>query len=209
MIKAVYPGTFDPLTRGHEDLVRRASPLFDKVVLAIADSKAKRPFFTLEERIGMAREVLGDIKNVEVVGFSSLLTEFVRKQNARVVLRGLRAVSDFEYEFQLAGMNRNLWSEMETVFLTPSEQHMFTSATLVREIAMLGGDVTEFVHPTVAKSSRQRLLLAGRAEVGRALTLGNLADGRAAAPAFLPGAIVDVVTLLRVTRAAIGADEVA
>jgi pantetheine-phosphate adenylyltransferase len=106
MIKAVYPGTFDPLTRGHEDLVRRAATLFDRVVLAIADSKAKRPFFTLEERSAMAREVLGDLKNVEVVGFSSLLTEFVRKQGARVVLRGLRAVSDFEYEFQLAGMNR-------------------------------------------------------------------------------------------------------
>jgi len=157
MIKAVYPGTFDPLTRGHEDLVRRASPLFDKVVLAIADSKAKRPFFTLEERIGMAREVLGDIKNVEVVGFSSLLTEFVRKQNARVVLRGLRAVSDFEYEFQLAGMNRNLYPEMETIFLTPSEQHMFISATLVREIATLGGDVSQFVHPLVEKNLRKKV----------------------------------------------------
>ena len=156
MIKAVYPGTFDPLTRGHEDLVRRASTLFDKVVLAIADSKAKKPYFTLEERIAMAREVLGDMKNVEVVGFSSLLTEFVRKQGARVVLRGLRAVSDFEYEFQLAGMNRNLYPEMETVFLTPSEQHMFISATLVREIATLGGDVSEFVHPLVAKKLKAK-----------------------------------------------------
>jgi pantetheine-phosphate adenylyltransferase len=156
MIKAVYPGTFDPLTRGHEDLVRRASTLFDKVVLAIADSKAKRPFFTLEERIAMAREVLADVKNVEIVGFSSLLTEFVRKQGARVVLRGLRAVSDFEYEFQLAGMNRNLYPEMETIFLTPSEQHMFISATLVREIAMLGGDVREFVHPLVAKKLKAK-----------------------------------------------------
>jgi pantetheine-phosphate adenylyltransferase len=151
MIKAVYPGTFDPLTRGHEDLVRRAATLFDTVVLAIADSKAKRPFFTLDERLTMAREVLAGIKNVQVVDFSGLLTEFVRKQGARVVLRGLRAVSDFEYEFQLAGMNRNLYPEMETVFLTPSEQHMFISATLVREIATLGGDVSEFVHPTVAK----------------------------------------------------------
>jgi pantetheine-phosphate adenylyltransferase len=156
MIKAVYPGTFDPLTRGHEDLVRRASKLYDKLVLAIADSKAKRPYFTLEERIAMAREVLGDLKNVEVVGFSSLLTEFVKKQGARVVLRGLRAVSDFEYEFQLAGMNRNLYPEMETVFLTPSEQHMFISATLVREIAALGGDVTEFVHPLVAKKLKAK-----------------------------------------------------
>ena len=156
MIKAVYPGTFDPLTRGHEDLVRRASTLFDRVVLAIADSKAKRPFFTLEERIAMAREVLGDLKNVEVVGFSSLLTEFVRQQKAVVVLRGLRAVSDFEYEFQLAGMNRNLYPDLETIFLTPSEQHMFTSATLVREIASLGGDVSEFVHPSVAKKLKAK-----------------------------------------------------
>jgi len=156
MIKAVYPGTFDPLTRGHEDLVRRAATLFDTVVLAIADSKAKRPFFTLEERIALAREVLGDMRNVEVVGFSGLLTEFVRKQRARVVLRGLRAVSDFEYEFQLAGMNRNLYPEMETIFMTPSEQHMFISATLVREIATLGGDVAEFVHPSVAKMLKKK-----------------------------------------------------
>jgi pantetheine-phosphate adenylyltransferase len=156
MIKAVYPGTFDPLTRGHEDLVRRAAKLFDKLVLAIADSKAKRPYFTLEERIAMAREVLGDMKNVEVVGFSTLLTDFVKKQGARVVLRGLRAVSDFEYEFQLAGMNRNLYPEMETIFLTPSEQHMFISATLVREIAALGGDVAEFVHPLVAKKLKAK-----------------------------------------------------
>ena len=156
MIKAVYPGTFDPLTRGHEDLVRRAATLFSTIVLAIADSKAKRPFFTLEERIAMAREVLADLKNVQVVGFSGLLTHFVRDQGARVVLRGLRAVSDFEYEFQLAGMNRNLYPEMETLFLTPSEQHMFISATLVREIAILGGDVSEFVHPTVGKRLKQK-----------------------------------------------------
>jgi pantetheine-phosphate adenylyltransferase len=156
MIKAVYPGTFDPLTRGHEDLVRRASTLFDSLVLAIADSKAKRPFFTVDERIAMAKEVLGDVKNVKVMGFSGLLTDFVREQKARVVLRGLRAVSDFEYEFQLAGMNRNLYPEMETIFLTPSEQHMFISATLVREIAALGGDVSQFVHPMVAKRLKQK-----------------------------------------------------
>ena len=156
MIKAVYPGTFDPLTRGHEDLVRRAATLFDTVILAIADSKAKKPCFTLDERIAMAREVLGDLKNLQVLGFSGLLTEFVRQQSARVVLRGLRAVSDFEYEFQLAGMNRNLYPEMETIFLTPSEQHMFISATLVREIASLGGDVSEFVHPLVAKRLKQK-----------------------------------------------------
>ena len=157
MIKAVYPGTFDPLTRGHEDLVRRASTLFDQLVLAIADSTAKRPYFTVDERIAMAREVLGELENVQVLGFSGLLTEFVRKQGARVVLRGLRAVSDFEYEFQLAGMNRNLYPEMETIFLTPSEQHMFISATLVREIATLGGDVSKFVHPLIEKKLKAKV----------------------------------------------------
>jgi len=156
MIKAVYPGTFDPLTRGHEDLVRRASTLFDTIILAIADSKAKRPYFSVDERIAMACEVLADVKNVQVLGFSGLLTVFVREQRARVVLRGLRAVSDFEYEFQLAGMNRHLYPEMETIFLTPSEQHMFISATLVREIAGLGGDVAKFVHPLVAKRLKQK-----------------------------------------------------
>jgi pantetheine-phosphate adenylyltransferase len=149
MIKAVYPGTFDPLTRGHEDLVRRASLLFDTLIVGIADSSAKRPFFTRDERVAMASEVLGDLKNVKVVGFSGLLIDFVRQHGARVILRGLRAVSDFEYEFQLAGMNRSLYPDLETVFLTPSEQHMFISATLVREIASLGGDVSKFVHPKV------------------------------------------------------------
>src|ERR687883_902711 len=150
MIKAVYPGTFDPLTRGHEDLVRRASTLFDRLILAIADSKAKKPYFTLDDRIAMAKEVLADVKNVEVMGFTGLLIDFVRQQGARVVLRGLRAVSDFEYEFQLAGMNRGLYPDLETIFLTPSEQHMFISATLVREIATLGGDISKFVDPLVA-----------------------------------------------------------
>jgi pantetheine-phosphate adenylyltransferase len=156
MIKAVYPGTFDPLTRGHEDLVRRASRLFDTIILGIAESRAKRTYFTLEERIEIARDVLADVKNVQVVGFEGLLIDFVRKHGARVVLRGLRAVSDFEYEFQLAGMNRNLYPEMETIFLTPSEQHMFISATLVREIAALGGDVSQFVHPLVEKALTKR-----------------------------------------------------
>ncbi len=149
MIRAVYPGTFDPLTRGHEDLVRRAAKLFDTLILGVADSTAKRTFFTNRERVAMAREVLDDLKNVQVVGFSGLLIEFVRKQGAHVALRGLRAVSDFEYEFQLAGMNRSLCPDFETMFLTPSEQHMFISATLVREIAVLGGDVAKFVHPIV------------------------------------------------------------
>lgn len=149
MIRAVYPGTFDPLTRGHEDLVRRAAKLFDTLILGVADSTAKRTFFTNQERVEMAREVLGDLKNVQVVGFSGLLIEFVRQNGAQVALRGLRAVSDFEYEFQLAGMNRSLCPDFETMFLTPSEQHMFISATLVREIAVLGGDVAKFVHPVV------------------------------------------------------------
>ena len=157
MIRAVYPGTFDPLTRGHEDLVRRASLLLDAVILGVADNRSKRPFFALQERIEMSREVLTDVKNLTVVGFSGLLTDFVRQQNARVVLRGLRAVSDFEYEFQLAGMNRDLNPDMETVFLTPGEQHMFISATLVREIATLGGDVSKFVHPAVQKRLQQKV----------------------------------------------------
>ena len=157
MIKAVYAGTFDPLTRGHEDLVHRASRLFDSLVLGVADSRAKRTFFTLEERVQIAREVLGPLKNVQVVGFSGLLIEFVRQHAARVVLRGLRAVSDFEYEFQLAGMNRSLYPDFETLFLTPSEQHMFISATLVREIALLGGDVSKFVDPRVEARLKRKV----------------------------------------------------
>lgn len=155
MIKAVYPGTFDPLTRGHEDLVRRASALFSELIVGVADSRANRTF-TLAERVEMAREVLGGIANVQVVGFDGLLIDFVRKHGVRVVLRGLRAVSDFEYEFQLAGMNRSLYPDMETMFLTPSEQHMFISATLVREIAALGGDVSKFVDPRVEKRLKQK-----------------------------------------------------
>ena len=150
MNKAVYPGTFDPLTRGHEDLVRRASRIFDSVIVAVADSAAKKPFFDIEERVDMARSVLSDYGNVSVVSFSGLLMDFVRERNAKVILRGLRAVSDFEYEFQMAGMNRNLYPEVETLFLTPSEQYMFISATIVREIAGLGGDVSPFVHPLIA-----------------------------------------------------------
>lgn len=155
--KAVYPGTFDPMTLGHEDLVRRAARLFDKVILAIADSRAKRPFFTLDERVEMAREVLKDLGNVEVIGFSGLLMKFVQDHGARVVVRGLRAVSDFEYEFQLAGMNRGLYPDVETVFLTPGEQFMFISATIVREISVLGGDVSKFVHPVVAARLREKI----------------------------------------------------
>ena len=163
MIRAVYPGTFDPLTRGHEDLVRRASTLFDAIIVGVADSKAKRTFFTLHERVEMAREVLGDLKQVQVVGFSGLLIDFIRQHEARVVLRGLRAVSDFEYEFQLAGMNRSLYPDFETMFLTPSAQHMFISATLVREIALLGGDVAKFVHPLVGKRLAAKVKSLGKA----------------------------------------------
>jgi pantetheine-phosphate adenylyltransferase len=147
--KAIYPGTFDPITRGHEDLVRRAARLFDQVVLAVADSRAKRPFFIVEERVEMARIVLADCDNVEVTSFAGLLMDFLREQDARIILRGLRAVSDFEYEFQMAGMNRQLYPDVETVFLTPAEQYMFISATMVREIATLGGDVSHFVNPKV------------------------------------------------------------
>ncbi len=163
MIRAVYPGTFDPLTRGHEDLVRRAATLYDALIIGVADSKAKRSFFTLPERVEMAREVLGDLNNVQVAGFSGLLIDFIRQHDARVVLRGLRAVSDFEYEFQLAGMNRSLYPDFETIFLTPSEQHMFISATLVREIATLGGDVAKFVHPLVGKRLAAKVKALGKA----------------------------------------------
>ena len=146
---AIYPGTFDPITRGHEDLVRRAGSLFDKLILAIAESPSKRPYFTLDERVEMAGEILADMKNVEIVGFNTLLMDFVHERGAKVIVRGLRAVSDFEYEFQMAGMNRSLYPEVETVFLTPGEQYMFVSATIVREIAKFGGDVSSFVHPAV------------------------------------------------------------
>ncbi len=149
MLKVVYPGTFDPFTRGHEDLVRRAARLFDQVVVGVADSESKRPFFSVDERVEMARAVVARFPNVTVTSFSSLLMDFVHLQGARVILRGLRAVSDFEYEFQMAGMNRNLHPEVETLFLTPAEQYMFISATIVREIARFGGDVSAFVHPAV------------------------------------------------------------
>jgi pantetheine-phosphate adenylyltransferase len=153
-MKVVYPGTFDPFTRGHEDLVRRASRLFHTVVVAIADSETKRPYFSAGERMDMAREVLRPYPNVEVRGFSTLLMEFVREQGAQAIVRGLRAVSDFEYEFQMAGMNRNLYPDVETLFLTPEEKYMFISATMVREIARFGGDVSKFVHPHVAEQLR-------------------------------------------------------
>jgi len=149
MLKAVYPGTFDPITRGHEDLIRRATHIFDEVIVAVADNRNKRSFFSLDERVEMATEVLSELPKARVVGFSGLLMRFLQEQNAYIILRGLRAVSDFEYEFQLAGMNRILCREVETLFLTPSEQYMFISASMVREIALLGGDVSQFVQPLI------------------------------------------------------------
>ncbi len=151
---AIYPGTFDPITRGHEDLVRRAAGLFDKLILGIAESPVKQPRFSLAERVDMATEILSDIPNLEIVGFNTLLMNFVHARGAKVIVRGLRAVSDFEYEFQMAGMNRSIYPEVETVFLTPGEQYMFISATMVREIARLGGDVSKFVQPCVEKRLR-------------------------------------------------------
>lgn len=146
---ALYPGTFDPITNGHTDLIRRAVRLFDRVVVAVAANPKKEPLFDLRERVELARAVLHSLSGVTVVGFDNLLVEFVRAQRAQVILRGLRAVSDFEYEFQLAGMNRRLAPEIETVFLTPSEQETFISASLVKEIASLGGDVSAFVDARV------------------------------------------------------------
>ena len=157
MIRAVYPGTFDPLTKGHEDLVARAAKLFGSVIVAVAHSPTKQPFFSLEERVGLAKEVLAPYPNVTVIGFGGLLSEFLKTYDANVILRGLRAVSDFEYEFQMAGMNRRLTPNVETMFVTPSDKYMFISATIVREIAILGGDVSEFVHPLTMAALRRKV----------------------------------------------------
>jgi pantetheine-phosphate adenylyltransferase len=147
---AVYPGTFDPITNGHQDLVRRAASVFERVIVAIASNPNKAPMFPLEQRVELARAVLSDIPGVEVMGYKGLTVDFAREQGVQVVVRGLRAMSDFEFEFQLANMSRHLSRDLETVFLTPQEQFTFISSTLVREIAILGGDVKEFVHPLVA-----------------------------------------------------------
>jgi pantetheine-phosphate adenylyltransferase len=155
MIRVIYPGTFDPITRGHEDVVRRAAGLFGEVIVAVAESR-EQTLFTLNERVEMSREIFADFNNVRVEGFNGLLMNFVREHDARVVLRGLRAVSDFEYEFQLAGMNRNLYPEVETLFLTPAEQYTFISATMVREVARFGGDVSKFVSPYVVEKLRNK-----------------------------------------------------
>lgn len=154
--RAMYPGTFDPFTNGHNDLVRRACRIFDQVVVAIAANPNKAPLFTLEQRVDIARRVLADVPNLQVTGYAGLTVEFARLHGLNVIVRGLRAVSDFEFEFQLATMSRHLNSEVETVFLTPSEQFSFVSSTLIREIASLGGDVREFVNPIVAEALADR-----------------------------------------------------
>ncbi len=155
-MKAIYPGTFDPLTLGHEDILRRAARLFPQVVLAVAVAHHKKTLFNLDERLAMAREAMAGVPNIEVVAFEGLLSEFVRAQRAGVVVRGIRAVSDYDYEFQMAGMNRHLMPEVETVFLTPGNDFQFVSGTFVREIAMLGGDVSQFVSDGVLQRLAQK-----------------------------------------------------
>lgn len=154
---AVYPGTFDPITLGHEDLVRRAAHLFDEVIVAVAGSTSKATLFSLEERVQLAQQVFGSYDNVKVVGFGGLLMQFVQEQQAQIVIRGLRAASDFEYEFQLAGMNRKLYPKLETMFLTPSDEYMFVSSSLVREVAKLGGEVDQFVSKIVENAIKKKL----------------------------------------------------
>ena len=155
-ITAIYPGTFDPITHGHSDIVRRASRLFEHVIVAVAESPRKEPSFPLHERVSLARSALAGLVNVEVCGFDMLLARFTRERGATVILRGLRAVSDFEHEFQLAAMNRQLAPEVETIFLTPAEEYSFVSSSLVREIARLGGDVSNFVTPAVVHALAER-----------------------------------------------------
>ena len=158
---AVYPGTFDPITHGHTDLVTRAARVFDHVIVAIAESPHKTPFFSLEKRIELAESQLGDLDNISIVGFSNLLIDFVLENGASVIVRGLRAVSDFEYEFQLASMNRNLCAEIETMFLTPDENYGFISSTLVREVARLNGDVSQFVGTEIELALKEQFKTAG------------------------------------------------
>ena len=157
MNTAVYPGTFDPITNGHSDLIERAAKLFDKVVVAIAESPKKKPLLPLETRVALVEKVTAHLENVEIVGFDCLLAEFLEEQNANIILRGLRAVSDFEYEFQLAAMNRHLAPNVESIFLTPAEHLSFVSSTLIREISSLGGDVSKFVHPAVSEALSEPL----------------------------------------------------
>ncbi len=156
-IKAIYPGTFDPITNGHTDLVERAAKMFDEVILAIAYNPNKKPFFELDQRVELAESILAHLKNVKVIGFTGLLADLAKQQNAHVLVRGLRAVADFEYEFQLANMNRRLNPELESVFLTPAEENTFISSTLVKEVAIHNGDVTQFVNPLVAQALKEKL----------------------------------------------------
>lgn len=156
MNRVLYPGTFDPITRGHSDLIERAARIFDHVIVAVAASPKKNPLFDLEQRVALAKEVTAHLPNVEVLGFNNLLAHFVKEVDANILMRGLRAVSDFEYEFQLANMNRKLAPDVESLFLTPSEKYSFISSTLVREIAALDGDITEFVHPVVSSALTER-----------------------------------------------------
>jgi pantetheine-phosphate adenylyltransferase len=155
-VSAMYPGTFDPITLGHEDLVRRATRLFDRVVVAIAANPSKEPMFTLEERVDLAQTVLAGLDNVEVMGYSGLTVDFAKDHGLEAIVRGLRAISDFEYEFQLANMNRHLTDEVESVFLTPTETYTYISSSLVREICAMGGDISEFVSPTVSAALMER-----------------------------------------------------
>jgi len=157
VLTAVYPGTFDPMTLGHEDLMRRASRLFERLIIAVAAGHHKRTMFTLQERLDIAKELSAKYPNVEVIPFRGLLRDFVLEHGGKVVVRGLRAVSDFEYEFQMAGMNRKMMPDVETVFLTPSDQYQFISSTFVREIATLGGDVSQFVSPSVRDRLAERI----------------------------------------------------
>lgn len=157
MNTAVYPGTFDPITNGHTDLIERAAKIFDKIVVAVAESPKKRPMLELETRVALVEDVLGHLDNVTVVGFDCLLSKLLEEQQANIILRGLRAVSDFEYEFQLADMNRHLAPNVESMFLTPAEHLSFISSTLIREISSLGGDVSKFVHPVVSKALAEHL----------------------------------------------------
>jgi pantetheine-phosphate adenylyltransferase len=156
-ITAIYPGTFDPITNGHSDIILRATKLFDHVILAVADSTSKSTLFTIDERMTLARSALSEMSNVEVCSFDKLVTDIAREKNAKVIIRGLRAVSDFDHEFQMAGMNRQLFEDAETVFLTTAENLSFISSSLVREIASLDGDVSEFVHADVLKALKERL----------------------------------------------------
>jgi pantetheine-phosphate adenylyltransferase len=155
-MRAVYPGTFDPLTRGHEDVARRAARLFEHVTIGVAESTRKGTMFSLEERVGLAREVFKDEPKISVVGFNSLLLHFMYEERAQVIVRGVRAVSDFEYEFQMAGMNRNMDPKVEVIFLTPADEFMFVSATIVREIAVHGGDASQFVSPLIWQALKDK-----------------------------------------------------